>query len=350
MKNIFTAIKETVCAFCLVCIFSSSVLANEGDALDVFEEFAAARGALVCESFEITAKKNTPVTATLRFSADGDAVISVIEPPQKGSVKITNSDGTFVYTPFENQTGTDSFSFRISNAQEESNIAVCTVNIEDTQENKPSPSSFSYADMAGHWGEYAAIRLVELDIVKGERIGSRYYFYPDKKMNRIDAVNIILSSLGADNIDTDGANNHIFEDSSSLPDYINNSAYRAHKLGIIEGEENGGRLYLNPYKSITRAELMKMIDKAMSSKTKSNVSTDFADFHTVPGWAVQPVKNLIGYGIAEGYDDNTIRPYEAVTKAQTVQMIYQMMKYNEQSGTQATYSRIKNGFYSVTEV
>jgi hypothetical protein len=159
---------------------------------------------------------------------------------------------------------------------------------------------------------------------------------------------MIISALDADGVSVDGENTHIFADSASLPDYINNAAYRAHKIGIIDGEQNNGELYLNPYESITRAELMKMIDRAMSSKTRSNVSMDFTDFNTVPDWAVQSVKNLVGYGIAEGYDDNTVRPNEKVTKAQTVQMIYQMMKYNEQSSTPTISMRIKNGFYNVS--
>lgn len=343
--QLFDRIKEILCAFMLICIFSNPCLAAEGDALDVFEEFAQTQSELFCESFEISAKKNTPVTDKLRFTAQTSAAIEITSAPKKGEVTITGDDGSFIYTPFENEIGADTFSYRVMTANQNSNIAVCSIDIKDVRENKPSPSSFIYSDMTGHWGEYAAIKLVERDIIKGERIGSKYYFYPDKKMSRIDALNIIISALGADSISVDGENTHIFEDSAALPDYINNSAYRAHRLGIIDGEQNGGKLYLNPYDNITRAELMKMIDRAMSSKTKSDVRTEFSDFRTVPDWAVQAVKNLVGYGIADGYEDNTIRPYSAVTKAQTVQMVYQMIKYNEQSSTPATASIIKSGFY-----
>lgn len=350
MRYILTSVKEIICAFCLVCIFSSACMAYEGDALDVFEEFAATRSAVSCESFQIKTRKNTPVTDKLRKSADGDVQFVITEPPEKGSVEITDSDGTFVYTPFNGQTGTDTFSFRAETSEEESNIAVCTVSIEQAYESKPSPSSFSYADMIGHWGEYAAVKMVERDIVKGERIGAKYYFYPDRIMTRIDVINILISALGADSISVDDANTHIFEDSAVLPDYINNAAYRAHKLGIIDGRQQNGKVYLNPYECVTRAELMKMIDKAMSSKTKSSVKINFTDMRTVPDWAVQPLKNLVGYGIASGYDDNTIRPFEYVTKAQTVQMLYQMMKYNEQSSVPTAAMRIKNGFYSINIV
>ena len=83
----------------------------------------------------------------------------------------------------------------------------------------------------------------------------------------------------------------------------------------------------------------------MSSKTRSDTELDFADASTIPDWAAQSVKNLVGYGIIKGFEDNTLRPYERITKAQTAEMIYQMMKYNAESSTQTMATRIKHQFY-----
>lgn len=345
MKNIIIAVKEIVCAFLLVCIFSGTCFAAEGDALDVFEEFASKSTMLVCENIQLSTNQNTALKGQLKYKADTDVEFMITSVPEKGEVELTGTNGEFTYTPFEGKTGEDRFSFRISTEKEESNIAICVIDIKPYKAS--SPSSIVYADMQGHWGEYSAVKLMENDIIKGERIGSKYYFYPDKLMSRIDVINIVLSALGAVNMNIDGANTHIFEDSGLLPDYINNSAYCAHKLGIIDGSLTDGKLYLNPYENVTRAELMKMIDRAMSSKTKSGVKLDFTDYHSLPDWAVQSVKNLVGYGITHGYGDNTIRPNEFVTKAQTAEMTYQMIKYNQNSSIPTASARIKNGFYNI---
>lgn len=345
MKDIINSFRETIGAILLMCIFPYTCCAAEGDSLDVFEEFASQSTMLVCENFRLNVNQNTAVRKKLRYNAAVDVDFSIVGMPKKGNIELLRDDGEFIYTPFEGETGEDEFSFRISTEKEESNIAICGININPNKEK--SSASIVYADMQGHWGEYSAVKLMENDIIKGERIGSKYYFYPDKLMNRIDAVNMTLSAVGAVNMDIDGANTHIFEDSGTLPNYVNDLAYCAHKLGIIEGSLKDGKLYLNPYENITRAELMKMIDKAMSSKTKSDVKLDFADYHSLPDWAVQSVKNLVGYGVAHGYGDNTIRPDAFVTKAQTAEMIYQMIKYNQSSSVPTASARIKNGFYSI---
>ena len=57
---------------------------------------------------------------------------------------------------------------------------------------------------------------------------------------------------------------------------------------------------------------------------------------------MQSVKNLVGYGIIKGFEDNTLRPYDNITKAQTAEMIYQMMKYDSAA---TTIARIKQEFY-----
>lgn len=332
----------------------TAVLAASGeDVLDVFEEYAARDAeSLYTESFAVETKKNTPLYDKLRFVCELESPqFTITIAPQKGKVEITAVTGEFVYTPFQDEVGEDTFSFRITAGGEESNISSCTITIKDdtadtTPTPTPEPLGFVYEDMQTHWGNYSAVKMVERDILKGERVGSKYYFYPETIMKRIDVINYLLSALGADMNDVNVNETHIFEDSAALPEYINKIAFVAHKLGIIDGEQRDGKVYLNPYDNINRVEIIKMIDRAMSSKTMSDVSLeDFADAGTIPQWAVQHVKNLLGYGIIQGFDDNTIQPYATLTKAQTVEMLYQMLKYNESAGVETMANRIKKGFY-----
>lgn len=343
--------------FCLLCClticlsFATSAYAEE-DVLDVFEEYAVADIALESENFSISVQKNGSISDALRYISDDDKDVSfeIVTAPKRGKVEIVDTAGKFVYTAFAGEVGEDSFSYRVTSGTIQSNIATCSVTIVDAPTVSPTPTpapiGFVYTDMVNHWGNYSAVKMVERDILKGERIGSKYYFYPDQQLTRIDVIHYLLASLDADDTNIDTDNTHIFEDSKDYPDYINNSAYIAYKLGFIEGEQNGDNLYLNPYKPITRVELIKMLDKAMNPKTRSGDELMFIDKHLIPDWAVQYVKNMVGYGIVQGYDDGSLRPLEQVTKAQTVEMLYQMIKYNEENSAQTMSTRIKQAFYS----
>ncbi len=281
-------------------------------------------------SFSIETETDTPKKAKLNYTYTGNESLSytIFESPKKGSVEITGINGEFVYTPHSGATGNDSFSFRVSTSSIDSNIATCSISISSAVQ-PPSPFNFVYQDTQNHWVNYSAVKMVERDIYKGERIGSKYYFRPETQLTRIDVINYILAALDVniDDVNTDDI--HIFTDSPQLPDYINKAAYKAYQLGIIEGSKTDGGVYLNPYSPINRSETVKMLDKAIGPKTLSDGRLNYIDAPSVPDWAVQHFKNMIAYGIVRGYDDNSLRPFESVTKAQATEMIYQMLKYND---------------------
>lgn len=317
--------------------------AKNYELLDVFEEYATQQSTLVTENMFIETQKNNSVDAVLKFSKDdGEISVELVTLPQNGNVTLTDNSGAFTYTPNDGYTGTDLFQFKISRNDESSNISYCGITVLDTSDETPS-TSFIYEDMRTHWANYSAVKLVESDVLKGERIGNRYYFHPETKIRRIDVIEYILAALGADFDKISENNTHIFADSSSLPEYINQSAYLAKEYGFLEGSQEGTLIYLKPYDYISRAEIIRMIDLAMKAKTLSKDKLNFADTAQIPDWAVQSTKNLVGYGIIHGFDDNTLRPHDNITKAQAAEMIYQMMKYK--GAYSSVSSRIKNEIY-----
>lgn len=328
---------------------SGSVFAAE-ETLDVFEEKAEQGELLLCENFTIDVEKNKSVKDQLNCQTQSNEITySVVAAPQRGEVTINQETGGFVYRPLPGMTGQDSFTFRVSASGIESNIARCDISIVETQATQKTvqtePLGFIYEDMREHWASYAAIKMVELDVLKGFRVGDKYYFYPEQQLTRIDVIGYLVAALKLDDTVVDPDQTHIFADSASLPDALNRLVYIAHKIGIVEGQERDGKMYLDPYEKVTRVEFMKMLDKAMSSKTRSDVALDFADAAQIPSWGVQCVKNMIGYGIAKGDSAHKIRPNDIVTRAEVVEMLYQMIKYNETAITQTSAMRMKAGFY-----
>lgn len=338
MKRIF------INTIILTLLASGIVYAGECDLLDVFEEIVITDTDVTCENFSVETTKNTPVISKLKFIGNGEIAAEIVSLPLKGELNLIAASGEFTYTPSDGQTGTDSFRFRIIKDGQNSNIATCDIIIKESTSETPG-TEFVYEDMRSHWANYSAVKLVNEDIIKGERIGKRYYFYPETSMRRIDVIEYILAALKIDFEQINKNETHIFEDSADLPEYINYAAYLGHKYGFVNGVRVGEKIYLYPYEYIKRAEIIKMIDSAMGEKTMSGTEIKFMDEAAIPDWAVQSVKNLTGYGIIAGYDDGLLRPYENITKAQTAEMICQMIKYNRQNTQNTMAMRIKNEFY-----
>lgn len=70
--------------------------------------------------------------------ADGDALtFTVIDGPDTGALGAINADGTVVYTPNVDFTGTDSFVFQANDGAVDSNTATVTITVNDTNTGSP---------------------------------------------------------------------------------------------------------------------------------------------------------------------------------------------------------------------
>lgn len=336
--------KKIISILSVFAVFSANVSAASLNTLDVFEEYAVADAVPLTENFSLKTEQNKKITSTLKYTSDTASVsFETVTPPSNGILEITDCKGNFSYTPNKDYIGDDLFRFRISENGENSNISTCTISV--TEKTDIDNISFIYEDMQTHWASYPAVKLTERDVLKGERIGKRYYFYPNTKMRRIDVVEYMLAALNADFNDVNKNETHIFEDSTDSPEYINNAGYLANKYGFLSGTRNGAKIYFYPYKYINRAEFIYMIDSAMKGKTQNGDEIKFADNGNIPDWAAQSVKNLVGYGIVKGFEDNTLRPYDGITKAQAAEMLWQMIKYNDNNPQTALSARIKHELY-----
>ena len=284
-------------------------------------------GPLVVEDMSFSTKKNTPYTGQLigrsTDSIPSDFTFQIGKAPTKGNVEVTDvHTGAFTYTPFTDQLGDDEFTFHIVYDPYQSREATVSINIEDT----PEENLFHYADLGVHWAAYSAAKLVERDVTVGEKVGSQYFYYPERQLTRGDMVLLMTSAVGLEGLpEWDGIQK--FADHDSIPDYLLEPAYRALQAGIIQGVEENGQIYLYPNATLTRIEVLMMMNNAINPDAQTEGDLEFADAADVPAWAVQAVKNLEGYGLLKGYDDNTVRPYSIITKAQGGELTYQLIKY-----------------------
>jgi|GEM_PF-5166141 len=284
-------------------------------------------GPLTVQNLSIATQKNTPKTGTL-LGESSDPEVNAFDymigvPPTKGSVEVTDVNaGTFTYTPFADQLGTDTFTYKIVQEPYESATATVTVTITE-----PEPELFQYADMQTHWAAFTAGKLVEENMIIGYKTGNKYYFEPEKEFTRGDFVLMLTAAMGEQYLPMANAATFTFADDANIPYWIKDLAYSAAAAKVISGVGSTGGVYLNANEPLTRIDAIIMLNNAMAPSIQSTSTLDFADLNAVPGWGMEALRNLEGYGLVTGYDDNTFRPFKHVTKAEAAQMVYQFTKY-----------------------
>ncbi|MFH2066087.1 MAG: Ig-like domain-containing protein [Pseudomonadota bacterium] len=125
----------------------------------------------VATNSAVTVDEDSSVNGTLSASdSEGDTLTySVVGNPTLGAVVITNSaTGAFTYTPNANQNGTDSFTFKASDGEDDSNTATVTVTVNAVND---TPSATAPGNFSAN--EYSTVSLVGngSDIEDGVGVG-----------------------------------------------------------------------------------------------------------------------------------------------------------------------------------
>ncbi len=247
---------------------------------------------------------------------EGDAVTyRLAQKPARGSLELTDpATGAFVYTPYENKTGRDAFTFVAEDSQgNASEPAKVTLRIR-----KPD-TKVTYADMSGVASCNAAIRMAEEDVMVGERIGESYYFRPDETVSRSQFIAMAMSALDAqplaDAISTG------FADDADIPTWCKGYVSAALQQGVVRGyPDETGRVVFAPENTVTRAEAAVILDR-MLSVTDVAVTTFYPDTVAAPAWAFQAAVNLESAGVLETSAAGSLGLEEPLTRGQCAQML-----------------------------
>lgn len=310
------------------------------EVIDVFEEYASFND-FVCKTYSVNLNtiKNEKTMGDFFTECSAPYTIYVTTTPKNGSVWI--NDNQFVYTPDENYTGSDSFQYRIYANGVYSNISECNINVIGEE---ITSTDFYYEDMKNHKARNAAEKMVEMNIIKGERVGDKYYFYPESQLSRASAIIYLCAALGT-NTDKNSVP-VIFADNNYLSEQLKKDSYTCYSAGIITGKPIDDKVYLCPDEPLSRAEMFSMIDRAYSGKTNSDITLSFPDSKQIPAYTKQNVKNLIANGFLENSNTELLRPNDLATKAEFTELLYKLILSNEESVTKTLSQRIKEGFYA----
>ena len=269
------------------------------------------------ENIEFYTYKNVAYTG--RFSAvdpEGDLItFQIIDKPARGAVTFSeNNEAEFVYTPYENKIGKDSFTYVAIDAMgNTSREATVKIQIE-----KPA-TKVSYADMDGHPACNAALRLAEENIFIGPSMNGIHYFQPNSPVTRIEFLTMVMEALDKDvsaGITVTG-----FYDDDAIQTWAKPYVASALKTGCVQGSISAdGKIVFCADNAITHTEAAVLLDRMLNVSDVS-VETWGGDNTLIPSWACQAVMTLESAGVLCETSDYATLSNGTVTRADAAQML-----------------------------
>ena len=251
---------------------------------------------------------------TGHFSAvdpEGDAVTYEVQgQPAHGTVTVDGD--TFRYVPVGSKARTDAFTYvAVDPSGKRSAPAAVTIDVQAAQ------SGLSYADMGNDPNHYAAVRLAELGVLQGERVGSHHFLRPEQTVSRAQFV--AMAAVLCDLPVPTAAVSTGMADNEDVPVWARASMAAAMQNDLIVGEQQAnGNSVLRAGDPITHAETAVILDRMLCLPDDGR-KTDYAA--SLPAWAAQAVVNTVEGGYL-ALDENTFDPAAPLTRSEAAACLY----------------------------
>lgn len=256
------------------------------------------------------------------YDPDGDDLtFEVVSYPENGSLELTDAKaGTYVYRPFADHIGTDSFSYvardRYGNYSASATVSLTVDRL---------GTSVTYIDMKGSQDETAALTVTEKAVMSGTQVGDNYYFYPERTVSRAEFLIMAMNAAGITGVPD--CEQTVFADDGEIPESMKGYVAAAYRLGYITGTQKDGKLCFLPNEALTRAQAAVILDR-ITAPGKAAVTPTFADQSEIPVWAADAIYSLSAVGILTP-SGGKITPTDFVTRAQAAQMLAALIRFRE---------------------
>ena len=247
----------------------------------------------IARNMELTTYRDVALTGYLdAVDNQGDELtFQLTDTPARGSVELAE-DGSarFVYTPYENKTGKDTFTYvAVDAVGNSSDPATVKVKIE-----KPD-TKVTYADLDGNPAHKAAVRLAEEGIFVGECMNGAYFFCPDEPVTRSQFVAMVMDTAGLEALED--VERTGFADDGIIETWAKPYVASALKSGLIQGSLDGeGQAVFRGSETVTAAEAAVLLDRALQVTDVDAQTFASAD---APAWAAQSAANLSTCGMLD---------------------------------------------------
>lgn len=172
-----------------------------------------------------------------------------------------------------------------------------------------SSVSFAYTDIENHWAKKNIESLSRINVIKGY---SDETFRPDEYITRAELITIVNRLLKNTN-----------QSYKYIPDVGSNDWYseeirKAVYSGIVQGNDEG---MIRPNDYITREEAVLILQRAFVKKLPAYNTFSYKDINEVSTWSKEAFYTFMNMGYISGYDDNTVKPKDNITRAEIVKII-----------------------------
>jgi len=283
----------------------------------------------VAEAVELTTYKNVARNGYLAaVDPEGDLVsFRLVDKPRRGAVTMPeNGESQFTYTPYENKTGKDSFTYVAVDALgNTSQPATVSVKIEKAD------TKVTYADMEGNSAHAAAIKLAEEGVFVGAQVGGSYLFEPDRPVSREEFVTMALTTVGQEALA--GVKSTGFADDEAIATWSKGYVSSAVKSGAVQGSVTAAGVNFQPDSAITMAEATVVLDRLLKV---TDAPYQGLDEDTVsPVWAYQAAVNLESVDVLHPDEAGYLRLEDGLTRGQAAELLwgaFQVMESRETAG------------------
>ncbi len=240
----------------------------------------------VAEELSLTTYKNVEVQGCFSgVDPEGDLLtFQLVSKPARGAVtQAEDGSAAFTYTPYENKTGKDAFTYVAVDALGNTS-APATVSIKISKQK----TKVTYSDMTGVEGHREAVRLAEAGILVGEKMGDDYFFHPEQTMSRAQFTALAMEVAEMDSLD--GVKVTGFADDGAMALWAKPYVSAALRSGVVRGSfDDMGQVVFLPDTPVTAAEAAVLLNRALRVTDVPSAAETMAD---VPAWCVQAVANL----------------------------------------------------------
>ncbi|MCR2804391.1 S-layer homology domain-containing protein [Paenibacillus soyae] len=110
----------------------------------------------------------------------------------------------------------------------------------------------------------------------------------------------------------------------------------AARMGWINGYEDGR---FRPQDQVTRAQFTTMLSRALALDANADETIVFKDAEQIPEYARAHVTQAVAEGIVKGFEDNTFRPHQLISRSEIAVMAMRVIGYEEKhAGKQLVFA------------
>ncbi len=247
---------------------------------------------------------------------EGDDIeFIIVSYPRHGALTLIDGEGgRYCYTPKDNYTGKDKFTYVVR----------------DEYGNYSEPVSVSlkvsermcdtvYRDMEEREEYNAAVAMTAMGIMGGKMLGDDMYFEPDETVSRAEFVAMAMKCAGIRPDSTLSAT--YFDDDADISVSLKGYIATAQRTGLVNGDFKDGKLLFSPGEEITRYEAAKILSTLVGSDGEGEESV-FATDSDIPVWARAGVYAMCSLGVFDADDESTLS--ENITRADVASYLYKI--------------------------